>query len=226
MPDVGPGAVIFAQSLQPYVSHGVQQIAAETFDVAACEGLGWRVVRRPLPGSAEFCDVNQLLVQWVGPGGAGSAAAPFIAAVVSALHELGVAAEYPHLPCKWGKCDVSGQFVTHGARLGTLAAGRLGAAFVLLGCLYLSYDPQNLARVSREEQLPETTSLWAEASRPLAPDMLQGLLIEQLALQIGRPIERDTPRLAETRAARRIEHELLGIELAEFLSGEAGPAEH
>ena len=216
MPVAGPDTVVFAQSLQPYLSHGVQQFASEALDLAACERLGWRVVRRPLPGGAEYCDVNQLLVQWMGPGGAGSGAAPFIAGVLSTLRDLGVTAEY----------DGRGQFVTKGACLGTLAAGRLDSAFVLLGCLYLSYDPQNLARVSFDTRLPNTTSVWAESPRPLAPEMLQGLLIEQLAFQMGRPIERDTPRLPETRAARRIEQELLGIEVAEFLQGEAGPAEH
>jgi lipoate-protein ligase A len=215
MPIGGPGTVIFAQSLQPYVSHGVQQFASETFDLATCERLAWPIVRRPLPGGAEYCDVNQLLFQWVSPVGASGVSDAFIAGVLTALHGLGIAAEH----------DGRGQFVTNGARLGTLATGRIDWAFVLLGCLYLSYDPQNLARVSGDPRLPETTSLWAEATRPLAPDMLQGLLIERLAIHVGQPIERDTPRQSETRAARRIEQELLGVELAELQPGEADLSE-
>jgi hypothetical protein len=216
MPIGGLGTVIFAQSLQPYLSHGVQQFASKTFDLATCERLGLPVVRRPIPGGAEYCDVNQLLFQWVGPAGANRVAARFIAGVLSALHDLGVAADH----------DGRGQFVTNGACLGTLAAGRIDAAFVLLGCLYLSYDPQILVPVLRQPRLPDATSVWAEAPRPLAPELLQSVLIGQLAFQMGRPIERDTPRLAETREAKRIEQELLGVELAEYPPGEADLAEH
>jgi lipoate-protein ligase A len=49
--------------LHPYLTHGVQQFASETFDLATCERLGLPVVRRPFPGGAEYCDVNQLLFQ-------------------------------------------------------------------------------------------------------------------------------------------------------------------
>jgi len=208
-PADGQGAVIFAQSLHPYLTHGVQQSASETFDLAACERLGLPVVRRPFPGSAEYCDVNQLLFQWILPPAVGAKHATFLrvaTAVLAALQALGLAADY----------DGAGRFAVKGARLGTLAGGRYGAALVCLGAVYLGYDPQRLAQLERAPRLERTTSLWAEAPRPLSPEMVQAALLEHFARTLGQPIVRDTPRVPETQAAKRIEAELLGVKLGDL----------
>lgn len=200
LPACSPGAVIFGQSLHPYLTHGAQQAAAEMFDLAACERLGLPVVRRPFAGGAEYCDVNQLLFQWVLPAAeTGPATAQAIAAaVLSALKEVGLAAD----------CD-GAQFTVNGARLGTLAGGPLGAATVLLGCLYFTYDPAVLAQATRDGRSGNVTALWAEAPRPLSPESVQATLLQHLGNTLGRSIERDTPRVEETRRAKQIELELL-----------------
>ena len=217
LPAGTPGAVIFAQSLHPYLSHGVQQFASETFDLAACERLGLPVVRRPFPGDAEYCDAHHLLFQWVLSSAAnGQAQRSIAAAVVSALGELGVLADF----------DGAAQFNVKGARLGTLAGGRLEPATVLLGCLYFAYDPGPLAQTLCEPRLEHVTSLWAEAPRPLSPEIVQAVLLTHFAGALGRSIERDTPRVPETRAARKIEQSLLGVELEELPPEETELAGH
>ena len=208
------GAAIFGQPLHAYLTHGVQQFASETFDLAACERLGLPVVRRPFPGGAEYCDVNQVLFQWVLPANADILR--IAAGVVSALGELGVAAEY----------DGAGQFTVRGERIGTLAGGRYESAHVFLGCLYFSYDATPLAQTLRAPQPDNATSVWAEAPRPLSPETVQDALSEHFARQMGRPIERDTPRVPETRRAKQIEMELLGVTLEELPPEEAELSEH
>jgi len=213
------GAVIFCQPLHPYLTHGVQQFASETFDLATCERLGLPVVRRPFSGGAEYCDVNQLLFQWVLPPAVGAMHATFLrvaTAVLSAFQEFGVEADY----------DGAGQFAVKGARIGTLAGGRYEAALVCLGIVYLEYDARRLAQVERAPRLEKATSLWAESPRPLSPEMMQDALIEHFAREMGRPIERDTPRVPETRAAKRIEADLLGVKLEELPPEEAELSEH
>lgn len=208
------GAVIFGQPLHPYLTHGVQQFASEVFDLAACERLGLPVVRRPFPGGAEYCDVNQLLFQWVLPANADMRR--IAAGVVSALGELGVAADF----------DGAGQFTVNGARIGMLAGGRYESARVYLGGLYFSYDPAPLSQTLRSSPSDSATSLWAEAPRPLSPEMVQAALTEHFARTMGRPIERDTPRVPETRRAKQIEMELLGVTLEELPPEEAELSEH
>jgi hypothetical protein len=56
--------------------------------------------------------------------------------------------------------------------------------------------------------------------------MMQDALIEHFAREMGRPIERDTPRLPETRAAKGIEADLLGVKLEELPPEEAELSEH
>ena len=206
LPPDSHGAVVFGQPLHPYLTHGVQQFASETFDLAACERLGLPVVRRLFSGNAEYCDVNQLLFQCVLPVAVGAMHATFLRiaeAVLAALKELGVEADY----------DGAGQFTVKGARLGTLTGGRYESALVCLGCLYLTYDPEPLAQASRNPQPENITTLWAEAPRPLSPEMAQTALIAHFAREMGRPIERDTPRVPETRRAKEIEIEVLGVEI-------------
>jgi len=176
-------------------------------------------VRRPFPGGAEYCDVNQLLVQWVLPPVVGAMHATFLrvaAAMLSALQEFGVEAEY----------DGAGQFAVKGARIGTLAGGRYEAALVCLGCVYLDYDARRLAQLERVPHPEKATSLWAESARPVSPEMMQDALIVHFAQTFGRPIERDTPRLPETRRAKQIEAELLGVTLEELPPEEAELSEH
>ncbi len=214
LPADSHGAVIFGQPLHPYLTHGVQQFASETFDLAARERLGLPVVRRPFPGGAEYCDVNQLLFQWVLPANAD--VRRIAAGVVSALGELGVTVEH----------DGAGQFTVRGERIGTLAGGRYESAHVFLGCLYFSYDATPLAQTLRAPQPDNATSLWAEAPRPLSPEMVQAALVEHSSHTLGRPIERDTPRVPETRRAKQIEMELLGVTLEELPPEEAELSEH
>ncbi len=191
-------AVIFAQSLQPYLSHGVDQPASEVFDLAACERLHLPVVQRPFPGGAEYCDVNQLLFQWVMPTVKAFAkrttSLQIANAVLAALGEFGINAEFG-----------STQFKVKGARIGTLTGGQHETATLFLGCIYLSYDSDSLNQTLREPIRESTTSLWAEAPRPLAPEMIQDTLLAHFARELKRPIERDTPRVEETRAAKRFE---------------------
>ena len=206
LPPESRGAMIFGQPLHPYLTHGVQQLASETFELEACERLGLPVVRRPFPGDAEYCDVNQLLFQWVLPVEVGAMHATFLRiadGVLSALQELGVEADY----------DGAGQVTVKGARLGTLAGGRYESALVFLGCLYFTYDPAPLAQVRRNPQPENVTTVWAEAPRPLSPEMAQSALSEHFSRELGRPIERDTPREPETRRAKQIGAELLGVTL-------------
>jgi lipoate-protein ligase A len=202
-PPDSPGVVIFAQSLQPYLSHGAQQPAEDVFDLAVCARLGLPVVRRSFPGGAEYCDVTHLLFQWILPS---DEAERIAAAVVSALNAFGVPARFQE-----------GRFCVQGARIGTLSGGPLGrSARVWLGSLYFNYDPRILTQTLRAPQAEAVTSLWAEAPRPLSPEMTQTALVEHFARAMGRPIERDTPRAPETHAARRIEADLLGIRREEL----------
>jgi len=210
-------AVIFAQSLQPYLSHGVDQTASEIFDLAACERLHLPVVQRLLPGGAKYCDVNQMLFQWVLPtvetlhpsplryGDLRATSLQIANAVLAALGEFGITAEFD-----------STQFKVRGERIGTLAGGQHESATLFLGCLYLSsYDLDSLNRTLREPIRESTTSIWAEAPRPLAPEMIQDTLLTHFARELKRPIERDTPRVEETRAAKKIEQTMLGVLEAE-----------
>ena len=205
-------AVIFAQSLQPYLSHGVDQTASEIFDLAVCDRLHLPVIQRLFPGGAEYCDVNQMLFQWVMPtvetlhpsplryGDLRATSLQIVNAVLAALREFGIAAEFDSM-----------QFKVRGARIGTLAGGQHESASLLLGCIYLSYDTDSLNQTLREPIHESTTSLWAEASRPLAPEMIQDTLLTHFARELKRPIERDTPRIEETRAAKRIEQTMLRV---------------
>lgn len=186
------GAVIFAQPLHRYLTHGAQQTASDVFDLATCERLDLPIARRPFPSSAEYHDANHLLFQWVLPAGGDR---PKIAGgVITALGELGIPAEYERE-----------QFTVRGARIGTLAGGAYESAFVFLGCLYLSYDSTVLAQTLREPVDENVTTLWAEASRPLAPDLVQGALIAHFSRAMARRIERDKPCVEETRRAKQIE---------------------
>lgn len=194
------GAVILAQSLQPYVSYGRGQVAGEVWDLAACARLGWPLVERPVAGEAEYCDANQFLFQWVLP--VGTDGHPIVTGVLGALNEFGIKAEYG-----------AEQFTVNGARLGTLTPGVYGAAQVWLGCVYLEYDERPLARVGRAPRGGKTTSLWAEAPRPVAPENFQAAFIAHSAQAFGLSIQRDTPRVEETRRAKEMEMELLGATL-------------
>lgn len=206
LPANSRGAIIFGQPLHPYLTHGAQQSADEVFDLAACKRLDLPIVRRPFSGGAEYHEVNHLLFQWaLSPASVAQQQGRTEAGVLSALSALGVPAEYGE-----------GQFTAHGARIGTLAGGPFGeSAMIFLGCLYLMYDPTVLARTLREPAAENVTTLWAEAPRPHAPDAVQDALIEHFARAMGRPIERDKPRVEETRRAKKIEMEWLGVELEE-----------
>lgn len=208
LPSEARGAVILAQSLHPYMSCGAQQAPEVVFDLEACRERGWPAVQRPLAGGAEYCDVEQLLVQWVLPRAAIEAAEPISAALLVALAALGVRAEV--------RDDA---LLVDGARLGTLARGHLGSALVVMARLFLSYDPRRLAQVVRERVrqgagVERTTGLWRSASRPLPPDEVQQVLLDQFERQLGAPIQRDTPRVPETRRAKEIEQVLLGMRAA------------
>jgi lipoate-protein ligase A len=194
LPPDSRGAVIFGQPLQPYLTHGAQTSAGEVFDLAACARLELPVVRQPFSGGVEYHEVNHLLFQWVLP--ANSDEQRVVAGTLAALSELGVPAEYGE-----------GRFTARGARIGMLAGGVYQSSLVYLGCLYLTYDSTMLARTLREPIAHNVTTVWAEAPRPRAPDAVQDALIENFARAMGRPIERDKPRVEETRRAKEIEME-------------------
>lgn len=166
--------------------------------LAACECLHLSVVQRLCPGGAEYCDVNQMLFQWVMPPN--SEPYHLVNAVLAALREFGIAAEFDSM-----------QFKVRGARIGTLAGGQRESASLFLGGVYLSYDSDSLNQTLREPIREATTSLWAEASHPFAPEMIQDTLLTHFAHELKRPIERDTPRVEETRAAKKIEQTMLRV---------------
>jgi lipoate-protein ligase A len=202
LPPGAPGAVIFAQSLHPYVSCGAQAAPEAVFDLDTCRERGWPAVRRPLPGAAEYCDVEQMLVQWVLPRAADAAVERISAALLVALEALGVRAEWR-----------DGDLLCGGARLGSLARGPLGAAQVVLARLFLAYDPRHLALACRAPQAERATGLWLRASRPLPPDAVQQTLLECFEQHLGATIRRDTPRVPETRRAKALEQALLAASL-------------
>ena len=193
------GTVIFSQPLHRYLTYGVDRSASDVFDLAACARLDLPVARRPFPGGPEYHDVNHLLFQWILP--VNGDRQPIVEGALAALGELGVPADYGR-----------DQFTVRGARVGTLAGGAYESANVFLGCLYLTYDSAVLSQAWREPINENVTTLWAEAPRPISPDVLQDALLEHFARATGRPIERDKPRVEETQRAKEIEMELLGIE--------------
>ena len=53
------------------------------------------------------------------------------------------------------------------------------------------------------------TFIWKEIPRPISPEMLHMSLMAGFEKALGRPIERGTPKQAETRISKRIDLELL-----------------
>ena len=190
-----PDTIVLAQPLQPYLCIGYHQELAAVLDRKACARMGLPIVRRRVGGGATYLDVNQLFYQCVFhhtrvPAIVNDVYARLLAAPVAALQALGLKAAL------LGENEIE----VDGKRIAGTGGGRIGEAAVVVGNLLFDFDYNAMTRAWRvpskafrrlaSAALRErVTTLWAELPRPVSPDEVQYILVDEFARALNRPLE-------------------------------------
>ena len=197
-----PDTIVLAQPLQPYLCVGYHQEIASVLDRKACARMSLPVIRRRVGGGATYLDVNQLFYQCLFhhtrvPAMVNDVYARLLAGPVATLKALGLKAEL------LGENEIEvgrGPGGRPGKRIAGIGGGRMGEAAVVVGNLLFDFDYNALTRAWRvpsegfrrlaSASLRErVTTLWSELPRPISPDEVQYLLIDEFARALNRPLE-------------------------------------
>lgn len=212
-----PDTIIICQPLSPYLCLGYHQVYDAVLDRAECERRGLPVVRRRVGGGATYLDVNQLFYQCVFH----HTRVPAVAADIYALTLAAPVATLRHLRLN-AELRAVNEIEVDGKRIAGVGGGRIGEACVVVGNLLFDFDYNTMAEVWRvpwqsfrdlaSAALREhITTIWRETG-PVAVEAVQWLLLDKFAEALGRPIERGTPKQAETRRSRQIAERIASAE--------------
>jgi lipoate-protein ligase A len=127
-----------------------------------------------------------------------------LAGPVATLRRLGLNAELR---------DVN-EIEVDGKRIAGIGGGRIGEAMVVVGNLLFDFDYRTMAQVWRvpDEAFRDLaaaalreriTTIWRETG-PVTTEAVMWILLDEFASALGRPIERGTPRQAETRHSQKV----------------------
>ncbi len=218
-----PDTIIICQPLTPYLCLGYDQVYEAVLDRAECERRNLPVVRRRVGGGATYLDVNQLFYQCIFhhtrvPVVAKDIYALMLAGPVATLRRLGLNAELRAV----NEIEVDGK------RIAGIGGGRIGEATVVVGNLLFDFDYHTMAQVWRvpneafrnlaSAALRERiTTIWRETG-PVTAEAVLWLLLDEFARALGRPIERGTPKQAETRHSRKVAEQLTSAEYLDLHS--------
>ncbi len=212
-----PDTIIICQPLTPYLCLGYHQVYDAVLDRAECERRNLPVMRRRVGGGATYLDVNQLFYQCVFhhsrvPIVAKDIYALMLAGPVAALRRLGLNAELRAV----NEIEVDGK------RIAGIGGGRIGEASVVVGNLLFDFDYTTMAQVWRvpDEAFRDLasaalreriTTIWRETG-PVSAEAVLWILLDEFAQALGRPIERGTPKQAETRRSREVAERMTSAE--------------
>jgi lipoate-protein ligase A len=217
-----PDTIVLAQPLQPYLCIGYHQELASVLDRQACARMHLPIVRRRVGGGATYLDVNQLFYQCLFhhtrvPAIVNDVYARLLAAPVATLRALGLKAELR------GENEIE----VNGKRIAGIGGGRIGEAAVVVGNLIFDFDYNAMTRAWRvpseafrrlaSETLRErVTTLWTELPRPVSPDEVQVMLVDEFARALNRPVEpseltTDEMRKADEVAKRLVSYKWLSL---------------
>lgn len=201
--------IIICQPLTPYLCLGYHQVYDAVLDRQVCEALNLPVVRRRVGGGATYLDVNQLFYQCVFhhsrvPMVAEKLYELMLSAPVNTLRRLGLNA----------KLRAINEIEVDGKRIAGIGGGRIGEAAVVVGNLLFDFNYHMMSKVWRvpHEDFRELasdgmreriTTIWRE-SGPTNPEAVMWILLEEFEKALGRPIERGTPKKAETAHSRKV----------------------
>jgi lipoate-protein ligase A len=160
-------------------------------------------------GGATYLDVNQLFYQSVFhhsrvPMVAEKLYELMLSAPVNTLRRLGLNAELRAV----NEIEVDGK------RIAGIGGGRIGEASVVVGNLLFDFNYNMMSKVWRvpHEDFRELasdgmreriTTIWRKRG-PINPEAVMWILLEEFEKVLGRPIERGTPKKAETAHSREV----------------------
>ena len=190
-----PDTIIFAQPLQPYLCLGYHQELNSVLDRRACAEMSLPIVRRRVGGGATYLDVNQLFYQCIFhhtrlPVIITDVYARLLAAPVATLKALELNAELRD----------DNEIEVNGKRIAGIGGGRIGQSAVVVGNILFDFDYNAMTRAWRVpsesfRQLASqalrnrVTTLWSELPRPVSPEEVQRMMIEEFARALNRPLE-------------------------------------
>jgi lipoate-protein ligase A len=204
-----PDTIIISQPLTPYLCLGYHQVYDAVLDRAECERSKLPVVRRRLGGGVQYLDANQLVFQCVFhhsrvPWMVEDIYARFLTAPVATLDRLGLSARFERV----------NEIMVEGQRIADVSGGQIGEASVVTCNLFFDYAYHTMARtwhapwpsfreLAAAALREHITTIWRR-SGPVTIEAVQWMLLEECAKVLERPIERGTPKQAETRLSSEI----------------------
>ncbi len=212
-----PDTIIICQPLSPYLSLGYEQLYDAVLDRAQCESRHLPVVRQRINGEVAYWDSNQLLFQAVFhhsrvPQEGDALDVRMLTGVATTLQRIGLNAQ----PEAEQEVGVAGK------QIAALQSGRIGEAVVVVGRLFFDFDYATISHVWRAPNQAfhalattalreQITTIWRE-SGPITPEAVLWMLLEDFAKAWERPIERGTPKQAETRHSRSVAEQITSPE--------------
>lgn len=212
-----PDTIIICQPLTPYLCLGYHQVFDAVLDRTECERRNLPVVRRRVGGGTTYLDVNQLFYQCIFhhsrvPVVAKDIYDLMLAGPVATLRRLGLNAELRAI----NEIEVDGK------RIAGIGGGRIGEASVVVGNLLFDFDYTTMSQVWRvpDETFRDLasaalreriTTIWRETG-PVTTEAVMWVLLDEFARAFGRPIERGTPKQAETRHSRKVAERMTSVE--------------
>jgi len=232
-----PDTIVLTRPAQPYLCLGYHQELGAVLDRAACAALGLPIVRRRVGGGATYLDSDQLFYQCVFhhtrvPATVSGVYARLLAAPIAALRALGLSVELRGE----NEIEVGGDRDgrRNGKRIAGIGGGRIGEAAVVVGNLLFDFDYEAMARAWRvpsesfrrlaAEALRErVTTLRRELPRPVSPDDVQAILIDEFARALGRPVEHGELTPEEARKIGELDRRLVSTKWLNLHANGAKP---
>jgi lipoate-protein ligase A len=190
-----PDTIVFAQPLQPYLCIGYHQELDSVLDRKACARMSLPIARRRVGGGATYLDVNQLFYQCIFhhthlPAIITEVYARLLAAPVATLRSLELNAELRD----------ENEIEVDGKRIAGIGGGRIGESAVVVGNILFDFDynvmtqawrapSDSFRRLASQALRQRVTTLWSELSRPVSPEEVQQIMIEEFARVLKRPLE-------------------------------------
>ena len=223
-----PDTVILTWPASPYLCLGYHQVFPSVLERSECARLGLPVLRRRVGGGATYLDSAQLFYQFVFhhsrlPANFRTCYTRLLAGPVAALRRLGLS----------GALRDVNEVEVDGRRIAGIGGGRIGEAVVIVGNFLFDFDYETMARVWRvpwpsfrrlaANALLECVTTFRREGVAVSHEVLCGILTEELAGALGRPLTHGGLSRDEERASTEV-----GVRLASepFLNlhGENGAA--
>ena len=216
-------AIILCRPSSPYLCLGYHQSFDAVLDRAECARRHLPVMRRQVGGGATYLDANQLFYQCVFhrtrvPTLSAAIFARLLAAPVSALKRLGLNAALYEI----NEIEVDER------RIAGTGGGQIGEACVVVGNLLLDFDYETMAQVWRvpsedfrtlaRDALRANVTTLREQMGQIEIATVEKMLIEEFAVTLGRPLERDQLTPSEIANAHIIGERLQSVEFLNLQS--------